>query len=460
MKAMGVGQPASVAPPRAWLLLAGLGYLVFVVYGSLVPLNYTPLAWNDAVLRFQQIPYLKLGIDSRADWVANALLFIPLTFVWAGACWPVRGIARQGLSALTVVLAAALLSIAIEFTQLYFPERTVSINDIAAEMLGGAIGTLLWCAQGRRFSHWTHSLALTRGTLAVSQKLLTFYLLALFGYNILPLDLTISPAEIYHKWQAGKIILVPFTAAYADWAHQAYDIATDALLWAPVAVLWRQSGRRSAAAACWFVVGNAALLELMQLFVYSRVTDTTDIITALAGALIGSAVARPGRQHQAKPTFDRPGAGPWAVGVLLWLGMLAVVFWYPFDFRLERGFLQQRLADFTWMPFKAYYQGSEFRAATEVLHKTLFTAPLGVMLVLWRRRLPAWVPGVLSQAIAIATMAGCAIGIEAGQVLLPGKNADITDAALEFAGALIGYLACSALTRQQATSVSWRTDAR
>ena len=63
------------------LALLAIGYLVFVVYGSLVPLRYTPLPWDHALARFQEIPFLQLGIGSRADWVANLLLFIPLTFL-------------------------------------------------------------------------------------------------------------------------------------------------------------------------------------------------------------------------------------------------------------------------------------------------------------------------------------------------------------------------------------------
>ena len=51
-----------------WLLLL---YLSFVVYGSLVPLQYVDRPWDDAVQAFRNIPFLTLGIDSRADWVAN-----------------------------------------------------------------------------------------------------------------------------------------------------------------------------------------------------------------------------------------------------------------------------------------------------------------------------------------------------------------------------------------------------
>src|SRR5262245_52270613 len=66
--------------PRALFLTAGLGLLLFVVYGSLVPFDFHGRPLDAAWRTFQQAPWLVLGIDSRADWVANLLLYIPLGF--------------------------------------------------------------------------------------------------------------------------------------------------------------------------------------------------------------------------------------------------------------------------------------------------------------------------------------------------------------------------------------------
>ena len=51
----------------------GMGYVFFVVYGSLVPLQYKAIPLNEAWAAFQNIPFLQLGVESRADWVANAI---------------------------------------------------------------------------------------------------------------------------------------------------------------------------------------------------------------------------------------------------------------------------------------------------------------------------------------------------------------------------------------------------
>ena len=61
-----------------WLLLA---YAAFIIYGSLVPLDYRALPFDQAWDRFVHAPFLQLGLASRADWVANGVLYVPLGFL-------------------------------------------------------------------------------------------------------------------------------------------------------------------------------------------------------------------------------------------------------------------------------------------------------------------------------------------------------------------------------------------
>src|SRR5207244_8256711 len=104
-----------------------------VIYGSLVPLQYQPLELAEALQRFRNVPMLQLNIESRADWVANILLFMPIGFLWLGACGVDRRRWHSLPLAVIVVPTCAALSVALEFTQLWFPNRTVSQNDIIAE---------------------------------------------------------------------------------------------------------------------------------------------------------------------------------------------------------------------------------------------------------------------------------------------------------------------------------------
>jgi VanZ family protein len=323
----------------------------------------------------------------------------------------------------------------------------VSVNDIVAESLGGFLGVWLWWQTGARFSWWLGSLRLVRGSAGFAERLLVMYLLVLVGYNLLPLDLTLSPIELYHKWAEGRIRLVPFAAAYDDNAHMLYALLSDVAIWIPPALLWKMSYRQAGTVVWIYVVAAATTIELLQLFVYSRVTDTTDIITAAIGGIVGLALmpkrkTRGGASHDSAGTPTVFGLPMLWLGVIVWLGVLAMVFWYPFDFNYDRATVRERLMTLKQVPFNTYYYGSEFRAITEVLHKTGFMLPLGILLGwiagLSSARLPR---GVLHTGfvLLIVSIACC---IEFGQLFLPNKHADITDAMLEAAGSTAGYWGC------------------
>jgi len=437
------------APNRKLLLWVALGYTAFAVYGSLVPLAFHPHPLREAWESFQSIPYLKLGIGSRADWVANILLFVPLAFFWLGVLWPNRGqIARVLVSGL-VLLCCIALSVAIEFTQFFFPPRTVSLNDIIAETIGATVGVALWWSTGDRVRGWLRAWSDAHSRAGSARRFLHAYLFLLLGYSLLPLDLTISVVEIYHKWEEGKVLLVPFSAVYQNRALQAYALLADVAIWIPAAFLWKLSSSRPLRTMVLYVMACAALIEFLQLFVYSRVTSTTDILTAGCGAAIGALLAerlRPSAgSHGSPPPLTNPigvSALLWILALAGWMTVLMVVFWYPFDFRNDWGFVHGRVAALKRVPFEAYYYGTEFRAVTEVFHKTGFFFPLGALLAIGtiglRRRLP--IPAALLHAVAALVIACAAAGIEVGQVFLPGKIADTTDWFLETLGGLVGYL--------------------
>lgn len=441
------GRAAPLRHPRGLLWLAALVYTAFVIYGSLVPLQFRAIPWEEAVARFAAIPFLRLGIGSRADWVANLLLFIPLSFLWMGALSAGAGLLQKTLVTLALIPAATALSLGIEFTQLFFPQRTVSQNDIFAETVGGIIGVLAWWGAGGRFLAWLQSWQQTHARAALAERLAWVYLAGILVYNVLPLDLTISLVEIFHQWREGKVNLIPFGRLPADPAFALYEIVTDALIWAPLAVLWRLDGTRDGVRVWGMTTGMAIALEIMQLFVYSRVSDVTDLFTAAAGAALGAWTG--GRlAARAAPARHPP---RWAVWLPLalaagWMALLMLVFWFPFDFRTDGAFIKGRLDFIGRVPFEVYYYGTEFRAITEVLHKLLFFAPLGALLARGVGGLPyAWRgPAAL---VACASIVLFALGIELGQVLLPGKFPDTTDWLLESLGGLAGYVLARLMMR-------------
>ena len=427
--------------PRGLLWLAALAYTVFVIYGSLVPLEFRALPWDEALARFGAIQFLKLGIGSRADWVANLLLFIPLTFLWMGALSAGGGSVRGALATLAVIPAATALSLGIEFTQLFFPQRTVSQNDIFAETLGGLIGVLVWWGTGRRFVDWLQSWQHTHSRAALAERLAWVYLAGVLVYNVLPLDLTISVVEVFHKWRDGKVNLIPFGRLPDDAAYALYEIATDALIWTPLALLWRLDGTRSAWRVWGMTMATATGLEAMQLFVYSRVSDITDIFTAAAGAALGGWVGSRLAAREGPAGKPLPWAA-WLPALLAtgWIAALLFVFWYPFDFRTDGAFLRERLHTFmTRVPFEAYYFGTEFRAATELLHKVLFFIPLGALLA-WFVSSLRWTWRGYGAFFSLTLIAFTALIVVAGRLAQPEKNPDSMDIVLQWLGGTLGFV--------------------
>jgi VanZ family protein len=426
-----------------WLYLPACLYFVFVIYGSLVPLNFTPVSLGEAIERFLQIQFLKLGIGSRADWVANGLLMIPLAFFLSGSIWGKTRAAKVSAAILVLIICVSL-SIAIEFTQIYFPPRTVSQNDIFAEAVGSVIGVILWWRAGASYLNYIERLGMATGTQSVSEKVLWAYLALIFGYSLLPLDLTISPVEVYHKWASGKVVLIPFSALPGTAIEFIYEILTDVVIWIPVSMLLVLSARKSLGGAIVWTVSAAALLEFLQLFVFSRVSDVTDIFTALLGAIAGAFFARRFRGQTLDPKHRAPKASlsSLIIGAFLfstWTVVLMLVFWYPYDFNFEGSFLRQRVSGFSNVPFQSYYMGTEFRAITELIRRIFFFLPLGVILLLAR---PIFLSTFLSRiytAFSVLAILCVATLIELGQTALPGKFPSNTDIFLQFVGGSLGY---------------------
>ena len=122
-----------------WLL-----YLVFIVYGSLVPLDFHALPLDQAWAQFRQLPMLQIGAEGRADWVANGVLYVPAGFLTVVVLGGGKGGLRRRFPRLAgAALFCIALALAVEFTQLFFPQRTFSRNDVIAEVIGSLVGILL-----------------------------------------------------------------------------------------------------------------------------------------------------------------------------------------------------------------------------------------------------------------------------------------------------------------------------
>ena len=476
--------PTRLYPPQRWhFAVAALSYLILAVYGSLVPLTYQPLPWSDALESFANIRYLNLGIESRSDWVANILLFVPLAWLTMGALCVDRGPIWSACWALAIAAACHGLSWSIEFVQLFFPPRTVSVNDVVAETIGGAIDAVLWVVAGQAVTNWCRRVwAHSRATNAMPMLLLPGYLLALIVIHLMPMDLTISPVEVYHKFKEGKILPIPFTQVGRGWEF-VQDTIWNMVYFAPLgwftASLRRPDGgwRFELPAIALIGLFATAAIEGMQLFVYTRHSDTTDVLTGSLAVLvvaIATRLAMPARHvsEVVSSVIVLPGpiaavghAGrqrPRPVGIatvigwllpLAWCWALTMLNWWPFNFTTAP--LPEadgvplpiwRARRMSWLPFENYYWQSEYASFDQVLQKGISFAVLGVLLAFgWRVR---W--GWLVFALGVL-VAG---SLEFGQLFIVKRYPDVTDVLIEGVGAWCGFAICHRWQRTQMLSVA------
>lgn len=446
--------PSGDTFPGHWHFLgAAVFFTVVAVYGSWVPLNYHALDFQVALERFGTIPFLSLGVDSRADFVANILLFIPITFCWLGALTAHRESLLVRLpAAFAVVVLAAAFSVALEFSQLWFPGRTVSQNDVFAETMGGLIGAGLWLAIGDPLVGWLRSVSNERASRGRFDHLLTFYVVGLLIYMVLPLDLTIRPAEIWRQLRDGKIELIPALPSEIDF-DTVFAVLRDFSVWIPVgmwSVVWMTPRRRPCRTFLGGMLLSCGLLvatELAQVFVYSRYSSTSDVLLGLMGAAMGAGLMRRWRRDDATEPDDGGQRRQWkALGwfALALLGALAIGLYScaPFEPILtDRQLIEERLYGMLRVPFAAMYRGSEFNAVGQIVWKGGIFALIGAFLTLGIRQLQLPRGLVRLALFAAVCFAVClALGIELCQVLLPPHVADITDVLLSSAGAVLGML--------------------
>lgn len=409
-----------------------LGLLVFFVYGSWAPLALVELPPGEAWARFLALPGPGQGAFSRIDLAVNFLLTVPLAFgaAWLVAAQPAPG-ARRLLAALLLPALLAL-SVAVEFGQTFFPPRTPSWSDVAMQALGSGVGLLLHMLFGARARVFVAGLAAAQPVAQRVQRWLWLYLMLLLVWQLMPLDLSLSPVELYRKWRDGRVVLLPFSALPSSPWEAAWQVGADLLLWLPVGALgWQALGQPAPARLLGRGLALVAAVELCQLFVLSRVSDVTDLFVGTAGVLAGAGLAQALRGWSAWPDARRRRLLHAALAA--WLVFVVLVLWLPFDFEAARGSAAAWWAAVSRPPLATYFERSEYGALGEILRKLAVFGPGGLLLALLARgeRPPVW-----PRALALGTLA---LVLEGGQVLLPAKLADLSDAALGLAGGLLGW---------------------
>ena len=436
------GRP--LAAPRGLACSLWLLWVAFVVYGSLVPLEFRAMPWEQALAQFARIPMLQLDLSHRADWVANLVLYVPVGFFTALLLAGNR--AKPGLLPLLIALLFGLaLAVAVEFSQLYFPARTVSQNDLLAEGLGTALGVVL----ARMGAGWLPALqmVLKGNWRRVALALLPAGALAVLVFSLFPFDLLISSGELADKaaspmwgwWVAPVFSLDPVSRQMARWGAELLVVVPLGALWARsvTGALLPHNARASLAQALALGTVFGMTVELGQWFFASGVSQGLSVVSRALGWALGAWLWN----RRGKWGVDewRAAVSRFSLPLALLHGLALVVLsgWFGSAWRTPAQALQRALGgELHYVPFYYHYYTSEAVALQSLLGIALAYAPVGLWG--WSRH---WTPG---RAALVALVA--ALAVEAGKFFPWAARPDPTNLLIAAASAAAALLLLQVFT--------------
>jgi VanZ family protein len=386
----------AVSVSALWALWIG-----FVVYGSLVPLEYVAIDFDTALARFSRLPMLALGVTERADWIANGVLYLPVGFLTTLLlARHAATLAGRVMAAALAIAFAVVLALGVEFTQLYFPQRTVSLNDVYAECIGGFAGAVLAAGWGHSLRRLAQAMA-GRAHLKASHAGL-LYLVLYVAYSLFPYDLLLTGQEVANKLASDLWGWVVADSVGARLRVLVGLSVVDTLTAVPLGLLFAHASRGRSPVA--FAVFAGALLgvalEVTQFFIASGVSQGWSVAMRMLGCGIGAQLWRRRAQlDQAHLQGVLARAVPWLVlPYLLTLVMFSGWFssrWIGLDEALGR-----LDGGVRFMPFYYHYFTSEAKAVFSLASVALMYVPIGI--AAWARgwRLgPAMALGALVAAL-------------------------------------------------------------
>ncbi|WP_114971817.1 VanZ family protein [Rhodoferax ferrireducens] len=402
--------PASHAIVK-WLFVL---YVLFVVYGSLVPLQYVYRSLDDAILAFQNIPFLVLGVDSRADWVANGVLYVPVGFLTACLLMQTFQKVPRTLLLATAGAFSLALAVGVEFTQLFFPPRTVSLNDILAECIGSLVGLAL----STRYANWFDTLLKSFLHDPQRLKVLTLdgYVFAYLAFAFFPYDFLVSWPELSTKidssnwgWlvasSAPRLMLVSL------------QLAVEVALTLPLGLLLaRLAGFANHKQAVLIGLLLGGFIELVQFFMASGVSQGLSVLTRAVGVWGGLVLSRHRDRwtsHQIVLVLRRFTT---LIVTAYLIALLEINGWFNASWQGLNAATAQ-LAQVNFMPFYYHYYTTEAMALFSLGVVSISYMPIALL---------AWAHG-RSPKFALGMALVSAMGIESSKLFIRGAHPDPTN---------------------------------
>ncbi len=409
-------------------------YALFIIYGSLVPLNYHFIPFEDALLSFQHIPYLDLGARSRADWISNIVLYLPLTFFLASSFANRTKSFQLFISSVFILAFSLTLAVTIEFYQQFFPPRTVSQNDLIAETMGSIIGLALWFGYGKHLQK-LNSQIIHGGKQALFASAI-LYVLAFLAISFFPYDFVTSLQELTDKFTNGSDAYF-ISSSCGGFIFCSTKLVVEIFITIPLGIflavlLGNHPRRRSAVIIIGFILG--IVIEIIQLFLISGIAQGISIFTRVFGLGLGEFLYT--KICSLKKPFMTVNLKRYlTLASIPYFLLLAHLNGWSLSAHSISFSVTKKLEALNWLPFYYHYYTSEAVALTSLLSVFAMYLPIGLGVWLWHYNKQNKSYRITASLLAFSL---CAL-IETGKLFFAGKHPDPTNLIISFASAFITY---------------------
>lgn len=363
-----------------------LGYLAFIVYGSLLPFELLEIDAHDALKVFLDMPFFDLDMSKRQDLIANGILYFPLGVMLSATATVGQRVSMRVLAAVLGFGIAVAVAAGVEFTQIFFGGRSVSQNDLISEASGSLLGCLLWALWGgwlQRAGQAMKRRALAPGTALVG------YLGAYLAASLMPMDFLVSVAELKWKYSVSPpTFLVDFSAC-SSLLHCALKLPVTFVITLPIGLLLgllrRALAYRAAlveAITCALVFGIG--IEAAQFATVSGRAEGGPIVARVLAVVAGLIVVRSPLADNWPTALRRHARTLVALLAPTYVVLLMLVNRWALHAPLAPQAVWQKLEVTRFLPFFYHYYSPESAAFVSLLSAIAMYAPIGGLLWLWR----------------------------------------------------------------------------
>ena len=436
--------------PSLYFFLLIVCYLLFIAAASFYLTGNIPSTQSAINRLLFRLGDFRVSLHNLRDISTNILLYMPLGFLVAMfiAC-------TKRITLINIHLCwGVLISLCVEITQAFIG-RFSDFTDIVSNGTGYVIGFVIALQSINRFGMRPAALLglvseENTDTLNTLSGIRFVYLTVAFVTCLLPLDITVSFADIYGKLVAvngamPRLIVDPFYH-YSTLANDLQYLVLRLLMFLPLAFLsaFIQIHRSQPSV---FIPAFHCLLfglsvELANLFIRSGRSDIfVPIMGFCGGLLVAYTVVYFNRlrgglirsEHNREQLYYLL-----SIGLLYCIFLLAVSL-SPYDFELSLSAIRNKLlVESNFMPFRAHFSTRSVAAAVDIVREVILYVPLGVIVALVFRTTKKTAARHYSLLVAAVLGFTFAIVIELLQLTVVGRYVDITDCLLGAIGCLAG----------------------